>query len=92
MQKIYHKISDPVGIHIRPAGGFVKQALQFESEISLYCNGKKADGKRLFSILALTAEAGDEMQVCIDGEDELAAAKCLFDYLSQVSPKSRFTR
>ena len=82
MQELYHTICDPVGIHVRPAGGFVKKALQFESEIFLYCNGQRADGKKLFSILSMEAETGDEMRICIEGSDEAGAARCLRTYLN----------
>lgn len=81
MQEFYHKIKDPIGIHIRPAGNFVRQALRFSSSVELYCNGKNADGKRLFSILTLQAVTGDEMRIRVSGADESEAARALMDYL-----------
>ena len=81
MQEFYHKIRDPIGIHIRPAGSFVRQALQFDSDVELYCNGRCANGKRLFSVLMLQAVTGDEMRIRVAGTDEGEAAKNLMDYL-----------
>ena len=82
MQEFYHKIKDPIGVHIRPAGSFVKQALRFESSVELFCNGQSVDGKKLFSILMLKAVTGDEMRIRITGKDEIEAAQVLMEYLS----------
>lgn len=81
MQKLYHSIKDPIGIHVRPAGGLVKIALQFESKIDIYCGDHHADGKHLLSILSLKAKAGDGMCVCVSGPDEQEAARALAGYL-----------
>lgn len=83
MQEFYHFIKDPIGIHIRPAGGFIRQALQFDSEIELSCRGKSVSGKSLFGILSLEAGAGEELCIRITGKDEKEAARALFSYLSQ---------
>ena len=37
----------------------------------MLCNGKKAEGNNVLSILALGANKGDEVEFVIDGEDEV---------------------
>ena len=83
LQKLYHSVKDPIGIHVRPAGGFVKVALQFESRVDMYCGENHADGKHLLSILSLKAGTGDGICVCVSGPDEKEAAQALNDYLQK---------
>ena len=45
MREFKYVITDPEGIHARPAGLLVKEAKQFNSTITLECGGKKAAAK-----------------------------------------------
>ena len=83
LQKFYHAVRDPVGIHVRPAGGFVKTALHYESKVTIYFGDRHADGKHLLSILSLPAKTGDSICICVDGPDEKEAARAISDYLQQ---------
>ena len=46
-------ITDPEGIHARPAGELVKAAKEFNSKITIEKDGKSGDCKKIFSIMAL---------------------------------------
>ena len=48
MKEFTYTITDPEGIHARPAGELVKAAKAFESAIKLNKEGKSADCKRVF--------------------------------------------
>ena len=74
MQKFQFKIKDPVGIHARPATVVMQEAKKFQSTIMAKCNGKTADLKRIFTIMALCAKCGDVLDVEVSGPDEVEAA------------------
>jgi len=73
MKKLNIYLSNPSGLHARPAKNFVNIVKQYSAEIALFYDGKKANGKSLISILTLGAESGTCIRVEINGEDEEAA-------------------
>lgn len=75
MKQFSYKINDPAGIHARPAGFIVKEATKYKSNIKINLNEKEADAKKIFSIMSLGAKSGDEIIVCISGDDEAMAAE-----------------
>lgn len=77
MKQFSYRISDPAGIHARPAGFIVKEAAKYGSEIKISVNGKTADAKKIFSVMSLGAVNGDEMTVSISGSDEDKAEEAL---------------
>lgn len=83
MKEIHYKIVDPDGIHARPAGNLVKLAQSFESTITLACNGKSADAKKLFALMGLGVKKGMTVTLCIEGVDEENAMNQLAKYLSE---------
>jgi len=73
MTQFTYTITDPSGIHARPASVLVKLANGFKSKITVLKGEKSADLKRIFSLMALCAKQGDELTVQIEGEDETQA-------------------
>ena len=73
MKELNIYLSSPSGLHARPAKNFVNMVKQYSAEISVFYDGKKANGKSLISILTLGAESGSHIRVEIDGEDEETA-------------------
>lgn len=63
------KITHPVGLHARPATVFVKLAKSFSSEITIFYNGKEANGKSILRVLALGAAFGSEIIIRAEGDD-----------------------
>ncbi len=74
MKQFAYVITDPVGIHARPAGMLVKEAKQFSSKIMLQKGEKAADATRMMSVMGLGVKCGDTLSVSIEGADEDAAA------------------
>lgn len=74
MKQFAYVITDPVGIHARPAGMLVKEAKQFSSKIMLQNGEKSADATRMMSVMGLGVKCGDTLSVSIEGADEDAAA------------------
>lgn len=83
MQEFNYTIKDEIGIHARPAGNLVKIAKESESEVAMECNGKKADAKKIFSILSLSVKCGDNVKITVSGSDEEETAKKIKEYLSE---------
>ena len=75
MQNFEIVVSDPVGIHARPAGMLVKEAQKLSSDITLVCRGKAADAKKLLAVMSLCAKCGDTLSVSVEGENEISDAK-----------------
>lgn len=67
------KVTNPKGIHARPAGMIARTAREFHSEIILELRGVKADASNTMLILTLGAFDGDVIKVTIIGEDEIHA-------------------
>ena len=74
MQKFEITVSDPVGIHARPAGVLVKEAQKLSSDITVTCREKTVDLKKLLAVMGLGAKCGDTLSVSVEGENELADA------------------
>lgn len=70
MKEFNYVITDPVGIHARPAGILAKEAKNFQSIIKIEKDGKTADVRRLIAVMGLGIKQGDTIRVTIEGEDE----------------------
>ncbi len=83
MRSFDYVITDPQGIHARPAGLFVKEASAFSSSITVSKDGKEADAKRIFGIMGLAAKQGQTITVTAAGDDEDEAAEKLSRFLKE---------
>jgi phosphocarrier protein len=83
MKEIKYTITDPLGIHARPAGLIVKLAAGFKSAITLDNGAKKADAKRIMAVMSMGTKQGNEITVTVDGEDEDAAAAAIETFLKE---------
>ena len=83
MKEFKYTITDPEGIHARPAGELVKTAKQFSSTIKLTKDGRTGDCKKIFGIMGLAVKCGQEIVLTIEGEDEEAAYEALKEFLEK---------
>lgn len=83
MKTFSYTITDPLGMHARPAGMFVKEAAHYNSKIEIAKCDKKADGKKLFAVMGLAVKNGDEIIVTADGDDEEAAINKLEGFVKE---------
>lgn len=81
MKSFKYVITDPVGIHARPAGELVAEAKKYASNITIKANGKSAGAKKLIMLMGLGVKKGDEIEVEAEGADEDAAAAGLEAFL-----------
>jgi phosphocarrier protein len=68
MARFEYVITDPNGLHARPAGLLVKRAQGYDREITLECNGKTASLKRLLAVMGMGIRCGDRVAVTVEGE------------------------
>lgn len=74
MKEFKYVITDPEGIHARPAGILVKQAGGYQSDVKITKGEKTVDAKRIFGVMGLGVKTGEEVTVTVDGADEDTAA------------------
>jgi phosphocarrier protein HPr len=83
MKEFTYTITDPEGIHARPAGMFVKEAAKFSCNVTIAKDGKEMDAKRIFGVMGLGVKQGQSVVLKTDGEDEEAAMEALSTYLKE---------
>ena len=81
MKEIKYVITDPLGMHARPAGMLVKAVAGYASKITITAPTGTADAKRLMALMRLAAKQGMELTITIDGADEEKAATELQAFL-----------
>ncbi len=83
MKEFRYVITDPEGIHARPAGELVKTAKAFSSSIKLSKDKTEADCKKIFGIMGLAVKQGNEIILTFDGEDEEAAYEAVSRFMKE---------
>lgn len=74
MKTFEYTITDPVGIHARPAGNLSKEAKKYDSVVTITKDGKSAEAKKLMALMSLGVKQGETVTVTIEGSDEDQAA------------------
>lgn len=77
MPEIRLVVTDPSGLHARPAARFVQAASRFASRIVIRQDGREADAKSLIAILGLTIRPSSEITLASEGPDADAAIAAL---------------
>ena len=73
MRQFQYTITDPVGIHARPAGLLVKAAKALDSTVTVEKDGKSATATKLMALMGLGIKGGDTVTVSVEGGDEQAS-------------------
>ena len=81
IQKI--KITNPTGLHLRPAGNLCREAMKFKSRITFDYDGNIANAKSVLSVLGACIKSGDEITLMCEGEDEAEALSYLTNFIIQ---------
>ncbi len=72
------KIVNPTGLHLRPAGIFCQEAMNYTSKITFrYRMDSTANAKSVLSVLGACIKSGDEIEIVCEGEDEEEALQKL---------------
>ena len=83
MTEFTYTITDPQGVHARPAGIFVKEAATYPCTITIGKDGKDVDAKRILGVMSLGVKQGEEVVVKCDGDQEAEAAEKLEAFLKE---------
>lgn len=83
MKQITMTLTNPVGLHARPAAQMVKAAAKFKSKITLEGNGRKADAKSIIMVLGMGLRQNDVITISAEGVDEEAAIEILEELVKQ---------
>ncbi len=75
MKKWEYKVTNPQGLHARPAGLLVREARKYVSRVLLESGGKRADARDLMELMDLDVRCGGTVVVTVSGEDEEAASQ-----------------
>ena len=83
MKQFTYTITDPVGIHARPAGLLVKAAKDCgDTVVSITKDGGTVKASQLLKLMSLCVRQGDEVTVSAEGpaeEEAVAAMKKFFE-------------
>ena len=66
-------ISNPTGLHLRPAGELCKEAIKYDCSISFVFKDTVSNAKSVLSVLGACVKSGDEIELTCDGSDEQEA-------------------
>lgn len=78
------KITNPTGLHLRPAGNLCREAVRFKSKITFQYDGNNtANAKSVLSVLGSCVAMGDEIVLICEGEDEEDALSYLVDFIER---------
>ena len=67
------KITNELGLHMRPATVFSAAVSAFKSEVKLKYNGNEYDGKSIMMLMAACIKCGAEIEIICNGDDEIPA-------------------
>ena len=70
-------ITNPSGLHLRPAGVLSQTAMKFKSDITIEFESKKVVAKSVLNVMSAGIKTGSEITLVCDGEDENEAMKAL---------------
>ena len=79
-------ITNPNGLHMRPAAAFAEVAARFDSTVTVSRANTPVDGKDMLQLLLLAAECGTELELEISGPDAERAMDILAEQLVAVPP------
>jgi len=76
-RRVRIRISNPHGLHARPAAEFVKLAGRYQADVWVAKDDLEVNGKSIMGMMMLAAECGSELVIRIRGTDAEAAATAL---------------
>lgn len=84
MKEFVYTITDPLGIHARPAGLLVRAIKGVDSTVTITkADGRSAEGPKLMAIMGLGIKHGDTITVTVEGANEEADAAVLEKFFQE---------
>ncbi|MCH3955367.1 MAG: HPr family phosphocarrier protein [Eubacterium sp.] len=83
MKNFSYVITDPEGIHARPAGQLVKLVKSFNSTIMISKDGKSVKASKTLGVMSLGAKQGSTVEFTFEGDDEDAACEAVSKFMKE---------
>ncbi len=78
MKSFEYVITDPVGIHARPAGLLVKEIKNYAGSVVTIEKGEKVvNALKLMALMQMGIKQGDTVKISVEGGDEEAVAAAI---------------
>src|SRR5438876_1106690 len=77
-------ITNPQGLHMRPATAFAQLAMRFQSSVQVGKDNKSVNGKSPLELIFLNAPCGTELTIEVSGPDAPEAVKALAELLHTI--------
>ena len=78
-------ITNPHGLHARPAAAVVARAREFDARVTLEANGRRADARSITGLLGLGAAVGDGVRIVARGAEAAGALAAIATILTSAS-------
>jgi len=78
-------LTNPSGLHARPAAQVVARLQPLDAEVTIEVNGRRGDARSITSTLGLGAVVGDELTVTARGTDAAAALDAVLSIVTSGS-------
>lgn len=72
-------ITNPYGIHLRPASFLCRLALEYESSVSMRKGTVVVNAKSVLGVLGACVRCGDEVEFICEGRDETEALNAILE-------------
>lgn len=84
MKEFQYVITDPIGLHARPAGLLVKAAKPLDSTVTIIKEGgKSAVATKLMAVMGLGVKTGETITVRIEGGNEEQNAQTMETFFKE---------
>ena len=83
MRKISFQVTNPAGLHARPAAFLAQACVELPSQITVRCGEKTANGNNVLQILGLHAGRGAVLEISAVGGDEEASLERVRQVLTE---------
>lgn len=85
MKQFQYTVTDPLGIHARPAGMLVKAAKALDSTVTVARadGSKSAAATRLMALMGMGIKTGEAVTVTIEGGNEEASAAAMEQFFKE---------
>ena len=78
------QITNPTGLHLRPAGIFCEEAMKFQCHVTFhYGDSGTANAKSVLSVLGACIKCGNELEFICEGEDEKEALAAMIKLVNE---------
>lgn len=85
MKQFSYTITDPIGIHARPAGILAKMAKSLDSKVTISKadGSKSAEAKKLMAVMGLGVKTGETVTITVEDGNEDANAAAMEQFFKE---------